>query len=92
MTKRERVRREKARQELIDIIESFGFKRDRYGNWKRAAKNGLPAFRIKFNPLKVRFEKRIETQWEKSWVRVFSIPYGVLDQKLNAIRDYLARL
>jgi len=92
MTKREKEKRARAIAELISIIKSHGFKADRYGNWKRAATNGLPTFRFKFNPNKIRFEKLLVTQWEKSWIRIFSVYYRDLDQKLGAIKDYLDRL
>ena len=49
-------------QEFIKIIESFGFKVDRWGNFK-LNKNGKE-YRFKIMKINIRFEIKIDSWWK----------------------------
>jgi hypothetical protein len=73
---------------LIDIIESNGFKLDRYGNYKLSTTNHT--YRIKVKKINIRIERQALICGKKEWFKLVSNPIV----KINpvALNKYLIAL
>jgi len=84
-----KIQRAKILKQVVEYLESHGWKEDKYGNYKKNEGDG--DYRMKMQPTSIRFEVRVTHETgPKSWVRLRSVYHKdiTIDPKTGKIKGW----